>query len=67
MDETTYHFDIREKEDHLEIFIPELHITVSTQPGETSRDAALDAVHAAIEQHVMAARSAASTTAQSHA
>jgi hypothetical protein len=33
-----YTIDIRPVGDHLEIFIPELKLTVSTEPGQTTRD-----------------------------
>ncbi len=46
----TYTIDIKPKGDHLEIHVPELHITVQTKPGEMSRNAAFDAAHLAIEQ-----------------
>jgi hypothetical protein len=42
--------------DHLEVHIPELDITVTTAPGETSRNAAFDAAHLAIERWHLAQR-----------
>ena len=44
----TYTLQLKSVGDHLEVFIPELGITVSTPPGETNRDHALDAAHNAI-------------------
>jgi hypothetical protein len=49
MNETTYTLQVKEVGDHLEVHIPELNITVSTQPGKTSRDDAFDVAHAAID------------------
>lgn len=43
-----YTFLLRAVGDHLEVTIPELGITVSTRPGQTSRDDALDVAHQAI-------------------
>ena len=42
--------------DHVEVTIPELGITVSTQPGEASRDTALDVAHHTIIAHLMERR-----------
>jgi hypothetical protein len=46
----TYHFDIKEVGDHLQVFIPELDLTVETEPGKVSHQDALDALHLAVEQ-----------------
>jgi len=49
----TYTLQLKAIGDHLEIFIPELDITVETQPGETSYDAALSLAHdAVVEYHL---------------
>ncbi len=37
-----YTIQLKSVGDHLEVTIPELHITVETAPGKTSRDDALD-------------------------
>ncbi len=51
MDEK-YTLQLKSVGDHLEVTIPELNITVSTRPGKTSRDDALDvAAQAIIEYH----------------
>ncbi len=42
--------------DHLEVFIPELNITVETRPGKTADTDALDAAHLAIERYHLAQR-----------
>jgi hypothetical protein len=48
-----YTLQLKSVGDHLEVTIPELNITVSTEPGQTSRDAALDvASEAIIEYHL---------------
>lgn len=46
-----YTLQLKSVGDHLEVFIPELNITVETGPGETSRDAALDVAHRAIIEY----------------
>ncbi|HXL35729.1 MAG TPA: hypothetical protein VN954_00850 [Ktedonobacteraceae bacterium] len=49
----TYTLQLKAVGDHLEIYIPELDITVETQPGETSYDAALSLAHdAVVEYHL---------------
>ena len=55
--------------DHLEVTIPELAVTVETEPGHTSDGDAFDAAHLAIE-HAAIKRDAPGTrapVAQSHA
>ncbi len=48
-----YTLQLKSVGDHLEVTIPELNITVSTRPGKTSRDDALDvAAQAIIEYHL---------------
>ena len=49
----TYTIQLKAVTDHLEVYIPELDITVETQPGETSYDAALNLAHdAVVEYHL---------------
>jgi hypothetical protein len=49
----TYTLQLKAVGDHLEVYIPELDITVETQPGETSYDAALSLAHdAVVEYHL---------------
>ena len=50
----TYTLDIKEVGDHLEVFIPELGITVETEPGKLTHQDALDVVHTVVEQREMA-------------
>jgi hypothetical protein len=57
----TYQLDIKKIGDHLRVFIPELGITVETEPGKTSHADALDAAHLAIEKSVMAEQEAIKT------
>ena len=48
-----YTLQLKAVGDHLEVYIPELDITVETQPGETSYDAALNLAHdAVVEYHL---------------
>jgi hypothetical protein len=54
----TFTLHLKSVGDHLEVTIPELNITVSTRPGETSRDAALDAGHRAIIEYHLKQREA---------
>lgn len=42
--------------DHLQVYIPELDLTVETAPGKTSYDDALDAAHVAIISYHLAQR-----------
>jgi hypothetical protein len=52
----TYTLQLKQVGDHLEVFIPELNVTVSTEPGKTSRDDALDVAHQAIEEYHLSLR-----------
>ncbi len=54
----TFTLHLKSVGDHLEVTIPELNITVSTRPGETSRDAALDVAHQAIIEYHLKQREA---------
>ena len=47
----SYTLQLKAVSDHLEVYIPELDITVETQPGETSYDAALSLAHDAIVEY----------------
>jgi len=57
MNETTYTLQLKAVGDHLEVTIPELGITVSTEPGKTSQDDAFDVAHAAIDAWMLQHRS----------
>ena len=49
----TYTIQLKAVTDHLKVYIPELDVTVATQPGETSYDAALNLAHdAVVEYHL---------------
>ncbi len=48
---TTFTLNISPVEDHLEVFIPELNITVSTLPGQVKRDDAVDLALARISEY----------------
>ncbi len=52
-----YTLQLKAVGDHLEVTIPELGITVSTEPGKTSRDDAFDVAHAAIDTWLLEHRS----------
>lgn len=47
----TFTLNISPVGDHLEIFIPELNITVSTLPGQVKRDDAVDLALARIAEY----------------
>jgi hypothetical protein len=52
-----YTLQLKAVGDHLEVTIPELGITVSTEPGKTSQDDAFDVAHAAIDAWMLQHRS----------
>jgi hypothetical protein len=51
-----YTLQLKSVGDHLEVFIPELGITVQTASGDTSRDNALDLAQNAIIDYHLAQR-----------
>jgi hypothetical protein len=52
----TYTIQLKAVGDHLEVYIPELDITVETQPGETSYNAALNVAHDTVVDYYLKQR-----------